>query len=365
MTKIKPYIPKELPIDDIIDIKSLFNSVVTANMKLGIYNEKLKSSKIRKELLLNLFELKEAVESSKIEGTQSTIDDIFEYRADGKGNNDIVETMNYFMALKKGVDLLDKLPISTRFICEIHKILLSGNVRGGNKSPGEYRTIQNWLGENGANIDKATYIPPEPQLVNFYMSNLENYINDDEIGIDNLIKIAIIHAQFETIHPFKDGNGRVGRLLIPFFLYDKKLIDSANIFISETLEKDKFRYYQLLNNYRIDGERGINEWIKFFIDSIIKQLEKDIEKINAINKLYEDILKICYDNFKSLIIIDIINIIFEYPIFNSSIIKERLDIPTSTLNNYLNKLVELRIIYPNSKSRNRKFYFYDLIGLIR
>lgn len=255
----------------------------------------------------------------------------------------------------------------------MHKILLSGEVRGNHRNLGEFRSIQNFIGPQGCTIETASYIPPEPQLVDEYMSNLEKYINEPTDSLNDLIRIAIIHAQFETIHPFLDGNGRIARILIPLHLYDKKLISSANFFISESLEKDKFKYYKLLNDTRINtNEEGKevtskrwSEWVKFFINAIINQANKNIKLIDSIDSLYNSTI----ENSRKLIsnnkLIDIINVMFEKPIFTKKTIMERVEIPSSTLGVYLNKLEEEKLIYSDGKLRNRKYYFYDLINILR
>lgn len=379
----KPYIPFKLPNYELIDINKLINKVIKANTDIAVYNEKLKSSKIRPELLLSLLSLREAIESTKIEGTQVTMDDMLEYRAEEKdSSSDIREVLNYYNALEQGESLLRTLPISTRLIKKIHEILMSGEVRGKGKIiPGEFRTSQNFIGPKGATIENASFIPPEPQLVNEYISNLEKYINE-ETETDNLIKIAIIHAQFETIHPFSDGNGRTGRILVPLYLFEKGLISKANFFVSESLEKDKFKYYQLLNNTRIvisDKEyneeqynkdikrarENFTEWIEFFLNACIDQASKNIDKIDRINALYEETIEKSKTLVRSSGIQDVINIIFEYPVFTSNTIKSRLDIPSATLNGYLRKLIDAKIIYTDGKIRNRKYFFYDLINIIR
>ncbi|WP_443663560.1 Fic family protein, partial [Clostridium sp.] len=248
----KPYLPFTLPNDKLIDKERLFNKVIQANKEIAIYNEKLKSSKVRPDLLMDLFSLKEALESSKIEGTQATIDEMLEYRSDEKNvTDDIKEVTNYYIALQEGVYGLKILPLSSRLIKNLHKTLLGGGVRGGSKTPGEFRSVQNYIGTQGSNIENASYIPPEPQLVDSFMSNLDEFINEND-DINDLIKIALIHAQFETIHPFLDGNGRIGRILIPLYLYNKGFISSANLFVSESLEKDKYKYYDLLNATRFN-----------------------------------------------------------------------------------------------------------------
>ncbi len=283
--------------------------------------------------------------------------------------------MNYSDALRAGEYLLSRLSISTRLIKELHKILLQGDVRGKSRTPGEFRKIQNFIGPSGCTIETASYVPPEPQKVNEYMSNLENYINDPRDDLNDIIRVAIIHAQFETIHPFLDGNGRIGRILIPLYLYDKKIIQKPVFFLSESLEKDKFKYYRLLNDIRVintDSEAGLNlardrwsEWIKFFINAVIMQSKKNIDLIEDIDNLYDITINESKNLISSNKIIDIIRFMFERPIFTKKMLMNSLDIPSSTLSNYLNKLEEARIIYSDDRKRNKKYYFYSLLELLR
>ncbi len=278
-----PYTPFNLHIENLININEFINELLEANKLIGVYQVLLSKSKIDPNLLLTPITLQEAIQSTKIEGTQVTLDDMLEYEADySNKNTDVEEVINYSMALRSGADLLKRIPISSRLIKEMNKILLSGEVRGNSRSPGEFRGIQNFIGSQGCTIQTASYIPPEPQVVPDCMSNLEKYINEHTDNLNDLIRIAIIHAQFETIHPSLDGSGRIGRILIPLYLYDRKLISSPNFFISESLEKDKFKYYKLLNDTRVVGletstediSRSWNAWIKFFINSMIIQANK-------------------------------------------------------------------------------------------
>lgn len=370
----RPYEPLKLPIDKLIDINEFINELLEANKLLGIYETLLNKSKIDPKLLLVPIALQEAIQSTRIEGTQVTLDDMLEYGVDESNkNNDIQEVINYSNALRLGESLLKRLPISTRLIKEMHKILLAGNVRGNSRNPGEFRAIQNFIGPEGCTIQTASYIPPEPQLVPNYMSNLEKYINEPTDNLNDLIRIAIVHAQFETIHPFLDGNGRIGRILIPLYLYDKELVSSPNFFISESLEKDKFKYYKLLNDLRVDPEKATeeiladkwNSWIKFFINSVILQANKNIKLIESIDNLYNEVLNNSRELISNNKLIDIINVMFEKPIFNKKNILEKVSIPSSTLGNYLNKLEEAQIIYSDGKVRNKRYYFYDLINILR
>lgn len=370
----KPYVPFSLPIDNLINVNEFINELIEANKLIGVYQMLLSKTKIDTNLLLTPITLQEAIQSTKIEGTQITLDDMLEYQADESNKNtDINEVINYSMALRTGVDLLKRIPISSRLIKEMHKILLSGEVRGNSRNPGEYRGIQNFIGPQGCTIQNASYIPPEPQLVPDCISNLEKYINEPTDNLNDLIRIAIIHAQFETIHPFLDGNGRIGRILIPLYLYDRKLINSPNFFISESLEKDKFKYYKLLNDTRVVNSEISNEiasqrwndWIKFFINAMIIQANKNIVLIEQIDNLYNKTLDNCKNLINSNKLIDIVNLMFDKPIFTKKKITEKVDIPSSTLGLYLNKLEEKQIIYSDGKARNKKYYFYDLINILR
>lgn len=364
MKEKKPFVPFELPLKDKVNPLGFINELVKANTKIGIYNTLLNQSKINKRLLIAPIALQEAVLSTKIEGTQVTVDDVLESKVDDKAaNEDIQEVFNYANALVNGKELLERLPISTRLIKELHKRLLDGNVRGNSRAPGEFRQIQNFIGPEGCTIKNASFIPPEPQLVEKYISNLENYINYPQDDLDPLVKIAIIHAQFETIHPFLDGNGRIGRILIPLYLFKEGIIDEPNFFLSESLEKDKHKYYRLLNDTR--EEAKWNEWIKFFLESSIKQADKNIQLISEINSLYERDLEKVKNILNTSKVTDIMDVMFEKPIFNAKIMSEMTGINITTIRRYLLQLENEKIIFSDDKLRNRKYYYYDLIEIIR
>ena len=364
MKEKRPFIPFKLPLGDKVNPMIFINDLIKANTKIGIYNTLLNQSKINKRLLIAPIALQEAVLSTKIEGTQVTVDDVLESRVDEKAaTEDVQEVFNYADALLSGKALLDRLPISTRLIKELHKKLLEGNVRGSNRSPGEFRKIQNFIGPEGCTVKTASFVPPEPQFVEEYISNLESYINYPLDELDPLVKIAIIHAQFETIHPFLDGNGRIGRILIPLYLYKEGLVDEPNFFLSETLEKDKHKYYRLLNDTR--EEANWNEWIKFFLESSIKQADKNIQLINDINNLYYRDLERIKQIINTSAITDILDVMFEMPIFNAKLISEKTGINITTIRRYLNLLESVKIIFSDNKARNKKYYYYDLLELIR
>lgn len=370
----KPYVPFTLPLQDIINVNEFINELLEANKLIAIYEVLLSKSKLDPNLLLAPITLKEAIQSTRIEGTQITLDDMLEYGVDESNSTvDIREVLNYSRALSEGENLIKRLPISSRVIKELHKILLEGDVSGNSRNPEEFRAIQNFIGPPGCTIQTASFIPPEPQLVPEYMSNLEKYINEPIDNLNDIIRIAIIHAQFETIHPFLDGNGRIGRILVPLYLYDKGVISSPNFFVSESLEKDKFKYYKLLNDIRVEfseetKELAIqrwNEWIKFFINATIIQSKKNIKLIEDIDTLYNKTVNNSRELINSNKLIDIIKTMFKKPIFTKKNVLEYVDIPSSTLGVYLNKLEEAHIIYSDGKVRNKKYYFYDLIDILR
>lgn len=252
--RLKPFNLKKLPLN-LTEKEELeiYKKAMVAEKKITEFSVLVERNIILDDIMW-MFSLNESVQSTKIEGTQATFDEVLESNITNKKNQDIREVYSYLRALQLGEELLKVMPISTRMILKLHEEILQGG-RGQNRSPGTYRTIQNWIGPSNK-IEEASYIPPEPQKVNDYMSNLEIYINEDsKEDLHPIIKVAIIHAQFESIHPFLDGNGRLGRILIMLYLLDKKVISKPSLFISEELEKNKFKYYTLLNNLRTENPK--------------------------------------------------------------------------------------------------------------
>lgn len=331
----KPFHPRLLPFDlsseDIIDIMKLETE---ARVKIERYNSILERSPIKEEIFL-IFSLDESLQSTRIEGTQATFDEVISSEISGEKGNDVIEVLNYMRALEKGVELLKVLPISTRLILNLHQILLKD----------------------------ATYIPPEANLISEYMSNLEKYINDDSMDKKSgyLMKTAIIHAQFETIHPFLDANGRMGRILIILYLLSKNVINKPTFFISQELEKNKFKYYALLNGLRNEKPKWI-EWINFFLKSSISQADYYVNKLEKIESLYEEMLKISDEyNVRA----DLIKFIFKYPVFDIKTVQYNLGISYNAARNNVDKLVKSGKVYPDDKKRNRTYRFYDLLDIMR
>lgn len=358
------YNPSYLPIDeDSINQTYFLNELIDATAKLEVYKEKINDSKLDSIWFMPALQQKEALASSKLEGTETTLDNVLSNQV---SNNDkdknINEVRNYYTATLYGLDFLSKHDFSDQFFYDIHSNLMSGNVRKP-KTVGEYRKTQNYIGKNDPS-HSITFIPPSPDKVEELMNNLISYINNPDDNYRPLVRAAIIHAQFETIHPFLDGNGRVGRILIPMYLFYKKQIDTSCLFISEALETDKMKYYTLLNNIRNNNDW--NEWIKFFLKSVANQCDKYISIITKLNRLHDKDMEIACKEIKSSKIIEIINLLYTYPIITiKEILKNVEGISEATINRYLNILVQKRILFSNNKKKNRIYYYYDLLDILR
>lgn len=257
-------------------------------------------------------------------------------------------------------------PITERLIRDMHSILMQ-DARGSTSASGDYRKIQNFIGPS-KQIKDASYIPPEPHLMGEYMSNLERYINGhpyqqiEENTLHSLIKAAIIHAQFESIHPFLDGNGRLGRILIVLYLLQEKLIETPFFFLSEELEREKFKYYAMLNGVRaIDRkEPDWKSWILFFLDATIRMAQQQYTKLDKAEQLYHDgMTKLDQPSTKK-----VWEALFSQPIANVQQIHESTNLAPVTIRKSLATLVKLNMIFGDDRKRDRRFYQYDLIRIM-
>ena len=357
------YTADMLPLSsDMIDQSFFFEELIDATAKLEVYKEKIKDSKLDSSWFMPTLQQKEALASSQLEGTQATLDGVFINRVlpNDKDKN-LNEVHNYYLATEYGYNYLSKHDFSDEFFFGIHKSLMSGNVRKP-KTIGEYRKEQNYIGKNDPS-HAITFVPPMPEEVPSLMNNLISYINNPQDKFRPLVRAAIIHAQFETIHPFMDGNGRAGRILIPMYLFSQKQIDLPCFFISEALERDKILYYTLLNDIRY--HKKWNEWINFFLTTVTRQCNKYIDIISKINLLYEKDLAVARDLARSSNIVDVINTLYRYPITTAKQIAETTEIPLSSVSRYLATLVDNKIIYSDNKSRNRTYYYFSLLEILR
>ena len=305
----------------------------------------------------------EANKSSKIEGTKTTIEEDLSDLQDinPEKRDDWEEVQNYVKATNYGIDRInDGFPVCNRLIRDIHRILLNG-VRGEKKTPGEFRISQNWVG--GTMPSTAAYVPPLVEDVADCLKDLELFINNEEIDTPDLVKIAIIHYQFESIHPFLDGNGRIGRLLIPLYLQSKKYLDNPCLYISFFFVFNRDLYYQKLNDVRVKND--IIGWIKFFLEGIIETAKIAKEKFKKVVELTKKVdvqisdLKVKYDNAKK-----IIDYFYDEPYSTRKKISEALKMPESTVNGVINELKSANIIKETTGySRNQIFVFSEYVKI--
>lgn len=307
-------------------------------------------------LFVSMYVQKEAVISSQIEGTQASLIDVLQKDRKNEKIKDTEEIINYIKATNYAFKRLEELPLCMRLIKETHSILLSG-VRGNEKSPGEFRKSQNWIGYAGCKLNTASFVPPAPGEMEKSLTDLEKYIHEDSF-IPNLIKIALIHYQFETIHPFLDGNGRMGRLLIVLFLKERGLIEYPVLYLSYFFKKNRNRYYELLNNVRVKGE--FEEWIKFFIKGICEISEDAISSIQKIIELkkadIEKIRNIPKGNISNLLLI--YDYLLRHPFLETEDIRRLSDLSKPTVNKLLETLIELEILELVEEKKRYKQYVY-------
>ena len=362
---IKPFIPDKLPLK--VNYALLVKNIAKAHRSIASLDASLKHLP-NPELLGRTMQTKEAVLSSKIEGTQASMNEVFEYEArlDKKENSekkrDIQEIMNYRKALNYGIRNIENKQISSSLIKKLHSILLT-SARGRHKKPGNFRKGQVYIGKYGASIKEATYIPPPPGRVPSLLKNFEEYINSDSEK-DKLVQIALAHYQFEAIHPFLDGNGRVGRLLISLFLFRNNLISHPFLYLSEFFEENRQDYYALLNGVSEIGD--IESWLNFFLYALATQAEKTEDTSNQILSLYDE-LKDKITEVNSKYAINLLDAIFIYPVFSTASIRKESKIKnTQTFFTLINKFVKQGIIKEEkpTKKRNQIFIFEKLVKIL-
>ena len=336
-----PYEPCVLPITT-LDHKRLLPLVGRANRELARYDGLLQGI-VNPDIMLSPLTTEEATFSSRLEGTQATIDDVYEHEAGIEKSPervaDIREIGNYRAALRLGQKQLEEYPITLPFIRELHKMLLD-SVRGKDKSPGEFRIEQNWIGPYDSTIETATFVPPTPFNLPSHLAAWQDYITGDDEDV--LIQTAIMHAQFELLHPFKDGNGRIGRLLIPLFLYQKKMLSRPMFYLSSYLEANREGYYSTLNEISKAGDW--NGWIAYFLTSVATQAVKNIEKVNEIRGLYEGMKERIQEYTHSQYSLTILDQIFKRPVFRTTEFSRETGMPKNTALNLLRILREKQIL---------------------
>lgn len=359
-----PFDPETLPVEN-LNWSELIDLMGKANRYVARYDGLLQSV-LNPDVLLSPLRTKEAVLSSKIEGTQATLEEVMEFEADRNTQEnrrgDIYEVINYRIALTTGREKMKEKPLSLNVIRELHEVLMN-EVRGGFKAPGDFRKIQNWIGSPGCSMDSARFVPPSVPRMMEALYNWEEYIHFDDK--DTLVQLAIIHAQFEIIHPFLDGNGRIGRILIPLFLYHKEIIQQPVFYMSDFLESNRKQYYDALKD--ITDTKDWTSWIRFFLNGVIIQSEKNISQTRGIIELYEEMKRKIATETHSQFAIHCLDFIFSKPIFNTSEFQKNAGIPRASVARLLKMLEESKIITCIERGSGRRptlFAFRSLISLI-
>ena len=361
---MKPFEPQKLPLRE-VHWEPLIPYIGRANRSLAYYEGVLKGV-VNPELLLSPLTTEEAVLSSQIEGTQASLSDVMRFEAgeapkEEARQQDIHEIISYRRALKTGEKELKTRPFGLNLLKKLHEILLD-SVRGRDKGRGRFRTIQNWIGPPGTAIEKAYYVPPAPGQLMEYLDNWEKYFHMERP--DSLVQLAVVHAQFEIIHPFIDGNGRLGRMLIPLFLYEKKLLSRPVFYLSAYLEAHRKLYYGRLRALGQTGQAW-NAWIEFFLHALDEQAKLNASKSIAIMELYNDLKQKAIELTHSQYAVPILDQLFLQPIRAGSSLIGIRGLPTKpVIMSILGRLKSAGILKTIREGRGRRPQVYALAELV-
>ena len=345
-------INKQLLIDN-MEVLQLLSKADRELGRLDMYSNYIPNV----DLFISMHVAKEATQSSRIEGTQTNIDDALLDKEDIPldKRDDWEEVQNYIKAMEWAVLALDKLPFSARLIREAHKVLLQG-VRGEKKQPGEFRTSQNWIG--GATINDAVFVPPVHTTVPELISDIEKFLHNEEIHFPELLKIGLVHYQFETIHPFLDGNGRVGRLLIPLYLVSKGILQKPILYLSDFFEKNRKLYYDNLTLVR--EKNDLNQWFKFFLVGIIQTAESGIATFDKILQLQKSTeIQLQTLGSRAANAKKVVDYLYKRPIINAEKISEITGISMPTAYKLIVDLERLEILEEITGGQRGRTYVYD------
>jgi Fic family protein len=309
------------------------------------------------DLFIKMHITKEANKSSRIEGTQTQMDEAImrkEQIAPEK-RDDWQEVQNYIQAINTAIEDLTKLPLSTRLLKQTHSILMDG-VRGEHKTPGEFRTSQNWIG--GSNINNAVFVPPHPSEVPELMSDLEKFWHNETIQVPDLVKIAISHYQFETIHPFLDGNGRIGRLLITLYLVDKKLLHKPALYLSDFFERNRGAYYDALTVVR--SSNNLAHWLKFFLTAMVETANSSKNTFMAIMGLRQEVEhKILSLGQRAEKAKKLLMYLYQRPMLSVNDATEVLEVTHQSANSLIKQLEKMDILIEATGYERNRLYVFD------
>lgn len=359
----KSYIPAPIPPEPPIDVDSEMLNLLVESTRELIRLDSISEYIPNINVFMGMYVRKEALMSSQIEGTQATLEDILNPTIDENVNRDVGEVLNYIQATEYAINRMKVLPLSNRLIKETHAVLMQG-IRGQEWTPGEFRNSQNWIGGQGSTLKTARYIPPNPRDMREAVADLENYMHRED-DLDVLIRAALIHYQFETIHPFLDGNGRIGRLLIILYLMDQKVLSTPALYISYFLKKNRVEYYDRLSEVRRKG--NYEQWVKFFLLAIRESAKDAFEISKKLAELHDRNITAIENLGKAT---KSTKRIFGYleanPIIELNKTAEALKLAYNTVLSASERLMGLGILQETSgKSRNRVFSYKDYLDLLR
>lgn len=357
------FVPSALPPEPPIEMDhEMIRHLIDARSNIAVLESVAKRIPSM-DLFVSMYVRKEALMSSQIEGTQATLEDVFDPMIDTNTNRDVAAVVNYIKATEFALKRMNDLPLCNRLIKETHAVLMSG-VRGEEKYPGEFRRSQNWIGGQGSTLKNARYIPPSPKDMIDAMSDLEKYINTDD-DLDVLTKAALIHYQFETIHPFLDGNGRIGRLLIVLYLLNKKIISTPSIYVSYFLKKNRVEYYDRMSEVRAKG--NYEQWIRFFLQALSESAVDATSTIDDLVALHDKntavISNMSGSNKTTMLVFEYIE---KNPIIDIKKTAESLHLSFNTIASAIKRLMNSNILTQTSNSsRNRTFAYTDYLNILR
>jgi len=337
------------------------NELATASKNLGILEAKIDSYQFN-SILIPMLQKKEAISSMYIEGTQTTITDVLKSEISPQPSDEKIQTevRNHIRALIYGADYLRSGKFTHSFIKQIHEYMMAGIIAPElEKTLGKYKVKDNQI---KSSTGMVVYNPPSATETKKYMDELISFMNNTEDQTNPLIKAAMIHSQFESIHPFSDGNGRIGRVLISLYLYKARVINFPFFYISEAINMDKAVYYRMLTDSRTNS---LDEWIKYFLYKVSVQTTKHIGYIDALNALYTKTKNTVKDCINSPKFDEIIECLFTHPVLNANMLEDQLSVSHGQAVRYLNALEEKRVLLADDRKRGKTFFFAELIDLAR
>ncbi|ADJ26668.1 filamentation induced by cAMP protein Fic [Dehalogenimonas lykanthroporepellens BL-DC-9] len=363
-TGYKYFLPEKINHSFFWEDESINEMVEKASLRLGELNSFARFVP-DPDMFIKMHVFKEAVLSSHIEGTRTNIDEAVVPQKDlaPERRDDWQEVNNYVEAMNYAISELDRLPLSNRMIKNVHRILLT-SVRGQNKNPGEFRTGQNWIG--GATLDDAMFVPPAPQELPELLGDLERFLHNDEIRLPHLIRIAIAHYQFETIHPFDDGNGRTGRLLITLYLVSNGVLDLPLLYLSEFFDKNRTLYFDNLERVRVNNDLG--QWFKFFLAGVIATAENATSTLHKIIGLKNEIErnKIPKMGKRQKNAVILFSALFSQPRITINDVRTITGLSPKAANDLVTAFMEAGILFEQTGyQRNRVFSFEEYLKLFR